>query len=588
MSWMNLLSLLGGLALFLYGMDLLGASLEKRAGNRLKSILTRLTSNALNGFLLGAGVTAVIQSSSATTVMVVGFVNSGLMTLRQSIPLIIGANVGTAVTSWILSLAGIEGDAWYISMLKPANFTPIIAFWGIVRFMSAKHQKRRDTACIALGFAILMFGMEMMSGAVQPLADMPEFTRILVMFSSPILGVLAGTALTAIIQSSSASVGILQALSLTGAVTYASAIPIILGQNIGTCVTAMIASIGVTRDAKRASMIHLYFNVIGTTVWLAAFYAADAFFHFAFTPMQATPLGIAIVHTVFKLLCTLLLMPFSAQLEKLARLTIPDGREVSAPLLDERLFITPAIALEQAHNVLLDMASLASQNLNSALDLIAGFDPKAAQSILEKKARVDSFEDKLRIYLVKLGSHNMCESDNRELTKYLHILEDYVCISDHTADIVSCAREKSDKHLRFSDEAWQEIYTMMCAVREMLNLALTALREIDFDSAIQAEPLKQVIGQLHSRIKRRHIHRLTHGSCTIELGFILSDLLASLESVSDHCSNVAVCIIEIANSDLEAHEYLRDRACSVEFKRMYEDFQSTYALKPAISKSAGE
>lgn len=587
MSWMNLLSLLGGLALFLYGMDLLGASLEKRAGNRLKSILTRLTSNALNGFLLGVGVTAVIQSSSATTVMAVGFVNSGLMTLKQSISLIIGANVGTAVTSWILSLAGIEGDAWYIAMLKPANFTPIIAFWGIVRFMTAKQQRGKDTACIALGFAILMFGMEMMAGAVQPLADMPEFTRILVMFSSPILGVLAGTALTAIIQSSSASVGILQALSLTGAVTYASAIPIILGQNIGTCVTAMIASIGATRDAKRASMIHLYFNVIGTAVWLAAFYAADAFFHFDFTRMRATPLGIAIVHTVFKLLCTLLLMPFSAQLEKLACLTLPDGREASTPMLDERLFITPAIALEQAHNVLLDMASLSSQTLNGALDLIAGFDPKAAQSILEKEARVDSLEDKLGIYLVKLSSHNMRESDSRELTKYLHILEDYERISDQAVNIVSSAQEKSDKHLRFSDEAWQEISTMMRAVREMLNLTLTALREIDFDAAIQVEPLKQVIDQLHSRIKHRHIHRLTHGSCTIELGFILSDLLANLESVSDHCANVAVCVIEIANSGLEAHEYLRNRACSPDFKRMYEDFQSAYDLKPTLSRSAG-
>ena len=581
MTITNLFSVLGGLALFLYGMNLLGASLEKCAGNRLKSILARLTKSTLRGFLLGAGITAVIQSSSATTVMAVGFVNSGLMTLRQSISIIIGANVGTTITAWILSLTGVNGGAWYVELLKPATFTPVIAFAGIVLFMSGKNRRRKEAAGVALGFAILMFGMEMMSNAVRPLADNPGFTRILTLFSNPILGILAGALITAAIQSSSASIGILQALSMTGAIHYSAALPIIMGMNIGASIPALLSSLGAGREARRASLVYLYFNLIGTAFWLPLIYALNAMFHFAAFDATAVPLGIAVVHTGFKLLCAALILPFSRQLEKLAVISVPEDDQGKASLLDERLFVTPSIALERAREVLLEMADISSKALTDALNMISDYDEKIAQTVVDAEAQADLYEDKLGTYLVKLSGMSMSEQDSHELTKYLHIISDYERISDHAINILESAQEKQEKGLRFSDQAWTELTTLSAAIHEILNISLAALRDDDLAAAARVEPLEQVVDDLTRRIKTRHINRLTRGECTIELGFLLGDLLANLERVSDHCSNVAVCVIEIAHNSFETHEYLHDHEDSREFQRLFESFQSQYALPSA-------
>ena len=578
MSIFNLFSVLGGLALFLYGMKILGASLEKCAGNRLKSILARLTRSPLRGLLLGAAITAVIQSSSATTVMAVGFVNSGLMTLRQSIYVIIGSNIGTTITAWILSLAGISGGAWYVELFKPSTFTPVIAFVGIVMYMSSKSRRRKETASVALGFAILMFGMEMMSDAVRPLADSPSFTRILTLFSNPVLGVLAGTVITAALQSSSASIGILQALSMTGALPYSAALPIIMGMNIGASIPALLSSLGAGREARRASLVYLYFNLIGTAFWLPVFYALNGAFHFAIVDMSAAPLGIAVAHTGFKLLCAALIMPFSGHLERLVILSVPEEDQGKVSLLDERLFVTPSIALERSREVLLEMAGTACDALNASLDMVSDYDEKAAQAVLDAEEQVDIYEDKLGTYLVKLSGMSRSERDSHELTKYLHIISDYERISDHAVNIIESAQEKHEKGIRFSDEAWRELTTLTSAIREILNLSVSSLRDNDFAAAAHVEPLEQVIDSLTRRIKSHHINRLTRGECTIEFGFVLSDLLGNLERVSDHCSNVAVCVIEIAHNSLETHEYLHDRADSREFQRLYDQYYETYSL----------
>lgn len=580
MSFTDFLSLLGGLAMFLYGMHVMGASLEKRAGDRLKTLLSRLTASRVRGFLLGLGVTAIIQSSSATTVMVVGFVNSGLMTLGQSIYIIMGANVGTTVTSWLLSLTGISGDAWYITMLKPSSFTPVLAFIGIVMLMFSKQGTKKDTAGILLGFSVLMFGMEQMSGAVKPLANSPAFASLLTMFSNPVLGVLAGAIFTAIIQSSSASVGILQALSLTGTLTYASAIPVILGQNIGTCVTAVLSSIGATRDARRTSMVHLFFNIIGVTVWLTVYILISTLCKPAILATAISPLSIAIIHSLFNLLCTLMLMPFGQVLEKLARLTVPDGKEKEEiPLLDERLFVTPAVALERSHTVLMQMAELSRKTINESLELLDRYDDKLARTVAEGESLADEYEDKLGTYLVKLSSRSMSVANSHELNKYLHMIGDFERISDHAVNIMDSAREMRDKHLRFSHEAQQELQVMIHAVREALNLTLEALTTGNLETAGHVEPLEQVIDLLNKSIKSRHIDRLTSGECTIEQGFVLSDLLTNLERVSDHCSNLAVCLIEIAHNSMDTHEYLHDvQENQAEFVRLFDEYKHTFAL----------
>ena len=585
MSITDVLGMVGGLALFLYGMNSMGASLEKRAGNRLKSILTRLTASPMSGFLLGMVVTAIIQSSSATTVMVVGFVNSGLMTLTQSVYIIMGANVGSAVTSWILSMAGISGDAWYLILLKPSTFTPVIALVGVGMLLFSKKQTRKDTAGILLGFSVLMFGMEMMSSAVAPLADMPGFTQVLVMFRNPILGVLAGTVITAAIQSSAASVGILQALSMTGKITYGAVIPIVMGQNIGTCITALLSSIGTTREARRASMIHLYFNVIGMIVWLTVYYAAEAIFRFPFVEAAASPLGVAVVHTAFKVLSTLLLMPFGKQLEKLARLSVPDGKEKKKeeiPLLDERFFVTPSVALERAHVVLIDMAQLSTDILTQSLDLFDHWDEKKAVYVRAGEEKADLYEDKLGTYLVKLSAMNMSEKNSHDLTKYLHMISDLERISDHAVNIMMIAQEMSEKGMKFSDDAAREVKTITDAVREILRITQSALEEDDLQTASFVEPLEQVIDRLEREIKARHVERLTHGECTVEMGFVLTDLLADLKRVSDHCSNLAVCIIEIAHNSLEAHEYLHEVKSGEtgEFAARFENYCKIFSLEP--------
>ena len=578
----DLLSMMGGLAMFLYGMNSMGVALQKRAGDRLKILLSRLTASRIRGFLLGLIVTAVIQSSSATTVMVVGFVNSGIMTLGQSVYVIMGANVGTAVTSWLLSLTGISGDAWYISMLKPSSFTPVLAFVGIAMLMFCKRDTKKDTAGILLGFSVLMFGMDRMSAAVAPLADSPAFSGILTMFSNPILGVLAGAVFTAIIQSSSAAVGIVQALSLTGTLSYSSAIPIILGENIGTCVTAVLSSIGTTRDARRASMVHLFFNVIGVTVWLSAYWLISALLKPAILSAAATPLGIAIVHTAFKLLCTALLMPFGSFIEKLARLAVPDGKEKEeVPLLDERLFVTPAVALERAHSVLLEMAQLSRKTINESLELLDRYDDKLARSVAEGENLADQYEDKLGTYLVKLSSRNMNMHDSHELNKYLHMIGDFERISDHAVNIMDSAREMRDKQLTFSPVARKELNILIHAVRQALDLALDALLQADLQVAARVEPLEQVIDLLTKSIKNRHIDRLTCGECTIEQGFVLNDLLTNLERVSDHCSNLAVCQIEISHNSMDTHEYLHDvHENQAEFIRLFDEYKHEYALPP--------
>ena len=583
MQLSDVLMLLGGLSLFLYGMSVMGGALEKCAGDRLKSILTRLTSSRLNGFLLGMVVTAVIQSSSATTVMVVGFVNSGIMTLAQSVYIIMGANVGTSVTSWLLSLAGISGSAWYVTMFKPSTFTPVLAFIGIALLLFSRKQRRKDAAGILLGFAVLMFGMEMMSDSVAPLAQVPQFTQMMTMFSNPVMGLLAGAVLTAVIQSSSASVGILQALSLTGSISCAAAVPIIMGQNIGTCATALISSVGATKDARRASMVHLIFNIVGAGVWLTLFCLARALFDIPALEGSITPLGIAVVHTAFNLLSTATLMPFGDKLAEIARRLVPDSKSKEAvSMLDERLFVTPSVALERAHETVLEMARESCDAVNTALDLFGQYDPAIEEAVERAENAVDVYEDKVGSYLVKLASHSMSEANSRELNKYLHMIGDLERLSDHAVNLAESAREIHDKELVFPPETRRELATIESAVKEILSLALRALEEDDLEVASQVEPLEQVIDLLNKTVRSRHIGRLTHAEATIEMGFVLSDILSNLERVSDHCSNIAVCIIEIAHNSFDVHEYISEvKANQEEFGRRFEAFRERFSLEGA-------
>ena len=581
MTIFNLFSLLGGLSMFLFGMSIMGEGLEKRAGSRMTAILAQLTSSPLRGFLLGLGVTAVIQSSSATTVMVVGLVNSGIMELRQAINVIMGANVGTTVTAWILSLTGLQGDSFVIQMLKPASFTPLLALWGIGLHMFSKKAKRKDTGTVLLGFAVLMFGMETMTAAVKPLAEIPQFAQILLLFSNPILGVLAGALITGIIQSSSASVGILQALSATGNVTYGTAIPIIMGQNIGTCVTALLSSVGTTKNARRAAVVHLYFNIIGTVVWLSVYSVLNAVLKFEFTSWSATPAGIAIVHTSFNVLCTAVMLPLAGRLEKLAYLTVKDNEEPEVlQLLDDRLLSTPSIAIERSKKLTQEMAYLARKAFANAITMLSAYDEKTAQEIHAAEERVDQFEDKLGTYLVKLSSKSLSFSDSREISKLLHSIGDFERISDHAVNVLEAAQEIRDKKLSFSDEANREMRVAMDAVLEVLDLAIDAFIRDDVQTAELVEPLEQVVDDLKNELKRRHVQRLQQGECTIELGFVFSDLLTNFERVSDHCSNIAVAIIELSHDSFDTHEYLHEvkSGSNKEFIEQYNAFSRKYTL----------
>lgn len=580
MSIFNVLNLLGGLCLFLFGMSLMGQALERRAGSSLRPLLEKMTQSRLKGLLAGLGVTAVIQSSSATTVMVVGFVNSGLMTLRQSIGVIMGANIGTTVTAWILSLSGIEGNSLLVQMFKPSTFTPILAVIGIVLYLFLKNDKKKDTGMILLGFATLMFGMEAMSAAVSVLRDVPEFSRLFLLFTDPLLGVLAGALLTGIIQSSSASVGILQALASTGQVTYGAAIPIIMGQNIGTCVTALLSSIGTNKNARRAALVHLNFNVIGATVGIILFYIIRAAAAPLLLTQPATEWGIAVAHSVFNVLCTLVLLPLGGMLEKLVMRLVPEDKKPQREAeLDERLLATPALALERCRTLIADMASYAMESMRESLGAVLACTPKAAEHIREDEARTDHYEDIIGSYLVKLSARKIGETDSAIAAEYLRLIGDFERIADHSVNILESAEELKNKGISFSPAARQEYQIMSAAVQEVTGLAYTAFVTGDIGAARRIEPLEQVIDDLKEELRTRHIRRMQQGTCGIEAGFIWSDLLTDLERVSDHCSNIACCIVEGIDHNLHRHEVLQSiRENSASFDADYAAFREKYAL----------
>ena len=594
MGIFDILTLVCGLALFLYGMDVMGDALKKSAGRKLKIILGNLTSNRFKALGLGLIVTAVIQSSSATTVMVVGFVNSGTMLLKQAVDVIMGANIGTAVTAWLTALNGIEGGAdalAWTEWLKPDAWMPILALIGICLIMFAKKSKMKDTGAILMGFAVLMVGMDLMSGAVSGLKGDPNFIKILTMFKNPILGVLAGTVLTAIVQSSSASIGILQALSSTGAINFGMAIPIILGQNIGTCVTAMISAAGAGKNGKRTALVHLYFNIIGVVIWLGMYYLVgwilnmtNVFDIFTLTENTAINMwGIAAVHTIFKFLAVGLLFPFSNALVKLAEKTIKGddkkGDEYT-DMLDERLLATPSVALERSRTVSGHMAAVACRHIRNSIALFRDYDGKAADEIREAESKVDIYEDALGSYLVKLSSQSMDEQDSHEVTKLLHIIGDLERISDHSVNLVDSAEEIKDKSLVFSDEAKAELDVLYTAVTEIVTITEEALTTSNLELAARIEPLEQVIDDLRDDIKTHHIRRLKKSECTVEHGFVLSDILTNLERVADHCSNIGGCLIDMAKNDtLDLHDYLhRVHVGGIEYKELFGEYKAKYAL----------
>ena len=578
MDIFNVLTMIGGLCLFLFGMNLMGQALERRAGGKLQSLLDKMTGSVPAGFLTGLGITAIIQSSSATTVMVVGFVNSGLMTLRQAINVIMGANVGTTVTAWLLSLAGISGSNIWVNLLKPSSFTPVLALIGIIFYMFCKSGKKKDTGMILLGFATLMFGMETMSGAVSGLKDVPAFASLFLMFKNPILGVLAGALLTGIIQSSSASVGILQALAVTGQVSYAAAIPIIMGQNIGTCVTALISSVGTQKNAKRAAVVHLMFNVIGVVVLLTVFWMVKIVFAPAILDENATMSGIAIAHSLFNILCTAMLLPAGGLLEKLAIRIVPDKGGKEQPVeLEERLLITPSVALGRCRAVAGEMARCAGEALHMALTTFENYSPELAESIRENESRCDRYEDELGTYL---SAQQLSDAESEEATELLKIIGDFERISDHAVNLLAASEELRSKGLGFSATAEKELKVLIGAVSEILNTAERAFSEKDLAAAAQVEPLKQVIVALKEQMRTRHILRMQQGHCSIEAGFVWSDLLTDLERTADHCSNIAGCVLDAANHGLNLHETLRAmRADDPDFRRAYGTYAEKYRLQ---------
>lgn len=587
MDIFGILTLVGGLALFLYGMSIMGDGLEKVSGGKLEMLLEKLTSNPLKAVGLGAAVTAVIQSSSATTVMVVGFVNSGIMKLSQAIGVIMGANIGTTVTSWILSLTGIQGESIFVRLLKPSSFTPILAAIGIILYMSGKNSKKKDIGGIFLGFAVLMFGMEAMSGAVEPLADVPEFTSMLTMFKNPLLGVLVGAVLTAVIQSSSASVGILQALSVTGAFTYQAVIPIIMGQNIGTCVTAMLSAVGANRSAKRTAFVHLYFNIIGATVFMVLYFSLNALIGFSFSEDVVGVAGIALIHSIFNIFTTLILLPFTKGLEKLAYLTIPESEEereakedIEFQILDDRFLQTPAFAIEQCRSLADKMAELSKDCFLKAMKVLFAYTDAGAEEVIALENKIDVYEDKLSIYLTKLNSTNLAYNDSQNVSTLLHCIMDFERISDHAVNVVESAQEMNRKEQHFSKKAEEEMKIYGNAVEDILTRTMEAFVSQDEKKILTIEPLEEVIDKINKDVKKRHIKRLRKGKCTIELGLILSDVATNYERVSDHCSNIAVCLIQMQDSELEAHSYmnhLKDGE-DLSFEKQVEVFAEKYNL----------
>ena len=587
MDFFSILTLLGGLALFLYGMQVMGDGLAKVSGGKLEQILENLTSSKWKAVLLGLCVTAVIQSSSATTVMVVGFVNSGIMKLTQAVGIIMGANIGTTVTSWLLSLTGIESSNFFISLLKPSSFSPVLAMVGIILLTFTKSSRKKHIVTILLGFAVLMFGMESMSGAVKPLADVPEFTGLLLKFSNPVAGILAGTILTAIIQSSSASVGILQALCMTGAVPFSAAFPIIMGQNIGTCVTALLSAIGANKNAKRAAMIHLYFNLIGTIIFMTLFYLINTAVHFSFMTQMATPATIAITHSIFNITATVVWLPFSGLLVKLACLTIRDDEhdvvsreDQEFMILESRFLEKPAFAVEQGRNAARHMESESRKALDIALGLIQKYDEEQAGRVENIEAKVDRYEDELGTYLVKLNNKDLSEKDSHSVSIMLHCIGDFERISDHAVNIMESARELYEKNLSFSVQAKTELQVLIATVGRIVDTAYEVFDKQDMNLTRDVEPLEEIVDELSKELKRRHVNRLRSGECTIEMGFILTDLLTSLERIADHCSNISVCVTQVRENLYDTHshlESLKNEPDDSYFNRL-EELQKEYVL----------
>lgn len=583
MNIFNVFTMLGGLAMFLFGMDIMGKALEKQAGNKLQTILEKMTDNPVKGFLLGLIATVVVQSSSATTVMMVGFVNSGLMELHQAVGVIMGSNVGTTVTAWILSLAGLEGDGFFINLLKPTGFTPLFGFAGIILYMFVKSDRLKGVGTIMLGFSLLMTGMIVMSDAMSPLADMPGFQELFVKFEMPLLGLVVGAALTALIQSSAAGVGILQALSLTGAVTCGSALPIILGQNIGTCVTAMLSSIGANKSARRTAIVHLYFNIIGALLFMGIFYGLNAVIHFSFLSQPVTPFMIAIIHTCFNVVATAALLPFARGLEKLAYLTIPDHENPGkTEILDERLLATPAVAVQSSRIQTNHMAETVRSNLLQAMSLVHKWDQKCADSVGENERIIDGYEDHIGSYLVKLSERDLTTEDSHEVSVLLHTIGDFERIGDHACNIYDSAAEIHEKGVKMSEEAWSELTVLESVIQDILDKTLRVFENNDLNAATKIEPMEQVVDDLVRNMRDRHIRRLQNGTCGIEAGFVLQDLLISYERIADHCSNVAVAMIEVAEDRFDVHEYVNTmRDASEKFDERYEKYGRRYVLPKA-------
>ncbi len=585
MDIFSVLSLLGGLAMFLYGMNTMSSGLEKLSGGKLQSTLQKMTSSTFTSLLFGAGVTIAIQSSSALTVMLVGLVNSGILQLEQTTGVIMGSNIGTTLTAWILSLTGIDSSNVLLSLLKPENFSPVIALVGIIMIMVCKTQKRKDIGGIMVGFSILMFGMTMMGDAVSPLKDIPEFSSILTSFNNPILGVLVGMIFTGIIQSSAASMGILQALSLTGMITYGMAIPVVMGLNIGTCVTALLSSIGTSKNARRVAIIHIMFNIVGTVIGLIVFYGVGGIVGgFSFLDSSADAAGIALCHSVFNAATTILLLPFGKLLVAFSRLVIPvgeDEKQREKIFLDERLLLSPGMAVHESFNMTCTMARLARTTVLDSLELMRKYDPQRAAAIAEGESELDTYEDKLGSFLVKISSSALNEDDSQDVSKLLHSINDFERIGDHALNIKDSADEMKDKGLHFSPEAVEELELLFAALNEVLTLSIDAFIENDLNKAAKVEPLEEVIDVLISQIKRRHIERLQGGRCTIELGFILNDLLNNCERISDHCSNIAVCVTEIDRGEFDTHEYLNSvkSGSDAQYKADFADYAKKYELK---------
>lgn len=590
MDIFNVIAFVGGLAFFLFGMNLLSSGLETMVGGKLESVLKKMTSKPIMGLMLGAAVTAVVQSSSAVTVMLVGLVNSGIMSLSQSVGVIMGSNIGTTITSWILSLAGIEGSNFFLTLLKPESFSPIIALIGIIFVMFLKSAKKKNIGTILLGFAVLMSGMSIMGENVKMLKDVPEFAQVMVMFSNPIMGVLVGAVITAIIQSSSASLGILQSLSLTGAIPFSTALPIIMGQNIGTCITALISSVGAAKNAKRVTAVHIYFNIIGTLICLPIFLIITNVFNFDFVNKAANPFEIAIAHSSFNIITTVILFPLAKKLEKLAILTVKDkpGTVVKTNMLDERLLVSPTFAIAESRSFTIKMAELVRKTVISSVSLVDNYDLKTATAIEDEEHDIDVFEDKLGSYLVKVSAKKLSGDDSNDVSQLLHTIGDLERIGDHAVNILDVAKEIHEKGISFSDKATEELTIIKNAVVDILNLTLDAFIQRNNDAACQVEPLEQVIDDLKLELRNRHIKRLQDGKCTIELGFVLSDLLTNFERISDHCSNIAVCQLEISNNaSFDTHDYLERLKSSGDhdFTEYYNDYKGKYKL-PMSSSSA--